>query len=45
MLTDRTHNPFRIEEGEPAQDRAMLVLQYLTAAIAVIAAVLLAFLH
>jgi hypothetical protein len=45
MLTDRTHSPLRIDEVEPAQDRAMLILQYLTAAIAVIAAVLLAFLR
>lgn len=41
MLTDRTHKPFLVD-GEPASDRAMLVLQYLTAVIAVIAAALLA---
>jgi hypothetical protein len=45
MLTDRTQSPFRVDEVEPAQDRSMLVLQYLTAVIAVVAAVLLAFLH
>lgn len=45
MLTDRTHQPFKIDDADPASDRAMLVLQYLTAVIAVIAAALLAFLH
>jgi hypothetical protein len=45
MLTDRTHNRFLIDDAEPASDRAMLVLQYLTAVIAVVAAVLLAFVH
>ena len=45
MLTDRTHRPFLIDDSEPASDRAMLALQYLTAAIAVIAAGLLALVH
>jgi hypothetical protein len=42
MLTDRTHNPFTIDDAEPGSDRAMLVMQYLTAVVAVIAAALLA---
>lgn len=42
MLTDRTHSPFATDEAEPPSDRAMLVLQYLTAVIAVVAAALLA---
>jgi hypothetical protein len=42
MLTNRTRNPFTINQAEPASDRAMLVLQYLTAVIAVAAAALLA---
>lgn len=42
MLTNRTRTPFRLEEAEPASDRAMLVFQYLTAVVAVIAAALLA---
>lgn len=42
MLTDRTHQPFAIDEADPLSDRSMLVLQYLTAVIAVIAAALLA---
>lgn len=42
MLTDRTHQPFTIDHAEPASDRAMLVLQYVVAVIAVIAAALLA---
>jgi hypothetical protein len=42
MLTDRTNNPFLIDDAEPTSDRAMLILQYLTAVIAVIAAALLA---
>lgn len=42
MLTDRTHQPFAIDDVEPLSDRSMLVLQYLTAVIAVIAAALLA---
>jgi len=45
MLTDRTHRPFLIDDTEPASDRAMLALQYLTAVIAVIAAALLALVH
>ncbi len=45
MLTDRTHKPFLIDDAEPTSDRAMLVLQYLTAVIAVIAAGLLALVH
>jgi hypothetical protein len=42
MLTDRTHQPSAIHDADPASDRAMLVLQYLMAVIAVIAAALLA---
>lgn len=45
MLTNRTQTPFRVEDTEPASDRAMLVLQYLTAVVAVIAAALLALIH
>ena len=45
MLTDRTHQPFAIDDTDPASDRAMLVLQYLVAVIAVIAAALLALVH
>ncbi len=45
MLTDRTHQPFAMDETDPASDRAMLVLQYLVAVIAVIAAALLALVH
>ena len=45
MLTDRTHRPFLVDDADPPSDRAMLVLQYLTAAIAVIAAALLAQIH
>jgi hypothetical protein len=42
MLTDRTHQPFVIDDADPTSDRAMLVLQYLVAVIAVVAAALLA---
>lgn len=42
MLTDRTHDPFAVEETDAPSDRAMLVLQYLVAMIAMVAAVLLA---
>jgi hypothetical protein len=45
MLTDRTHQPFTIDDTDPMSDRSMLVLQYLTAVIAVIAAALLALVH
>jgi len=45
MLTERTRRPFLIDDAEPASDRAMLALQYLTAVIAVIAAGLLAQIH
>ena len=45
MLTDRTHNPIPIDDADPPADRAMLVLQYVMAVIAVVAAVLLAYLH
>jgi hypothetical protein len=45
MLTDRTHQPFEIDDADPTTDRAMLVLQYLTAVVAVIAAALLAFVN
>ena len=44
MLTDRTHEPLRIDDAEPS-DRAMLILQYMTAVVAVIAAALLALIH
>ncbi len=43
MLTDRTHHPFVMDGAEPTSDRGMLVLQYLVAAIAAVAAALLAF--
>ena len=43
MLTDRMRNPYVVDEPDISSDRAMLVLQYLTAAIAVVAALLLAF--
>jgi hypothetical protein len=43
MLTDRTADLYAIDETETPSDRAMLVLQYLTAGIAVVAAALLAF--
>ena len=42
MLTDRTHQPFAIDDTDPTSDRSMLVLQYVMAVIAVIAAALLA---
>ena len=42
MLTDRTQKPFTVRDDAAPSDRAMLVLQYLTAVIAVVAAVLLA---
>jgi hypothetical protein len=42
MLTDRTQQPLAIADAEPASDRAMQLLQYLIAVIAVIAAALLA---
>lgn len=42
MLTDSTHQPYAIDDADPISDRSMLVLQYLTAVIAVIAAALLA---
>lgn len=45
MLTNRTQTPFRLEESEPASDRAMLVFQYLTAVVAAIAVALLAFIN
>jgi hypothetical protein len=44
MLTDRTQ-PFVTDDAEPTSDRGMLVLQYLVASIAVVAAVLLALLN
>jgi hypothetical protein len=42
MLTDSTHQPFVNDEADPTSDRGMLVLQYLVAVIAAIAAALLA---
>jgi len=42
MLTDRTHQPFLMDDAEPTSDRGMLLLQYLVAAVAVAAAALLA---
>jgi hypothetical protein len=42
MLTERTHQPFVMDDAEAAPDRGMLVFQYMVAAVAVIAAVLLA---
>jgi hypothetical protein len=42
MLTERTHQPLAVEDADPSSDRAMMVLQYLTAVIAVVAAALLA---
>jgi len=42
MLTDRTQQPLAIDDADPTSDRAMQVLQYLIAGIAVISAVLLA---
>jgi hypothetical protein len=42
MLTDRTHQPFARDDTEQTSDRGMLVLQYLVAAIAAVAAALLA---
>jgi hypothetical protein len=44
MLTDHANGPFATQDTEPA-DRSMLVLQYVTALIAVIAAALLAVIH
>jgi hypothetical protein len=41
MLSDRTRHPFAIDETAPPADRAMQVLQYLTAVIAAVAAMLL----
>ncbi len=46
MLTDTTHHPFAMDDAEPTtSDRGMLVLQYLVAAIAAVAAALLALLN
>ena len=45
MLTDRTHQPFAMDDAEPTSDRGMLVLQYLVAAVAVVAAALLALIN
>jgi hypothetical protein len=42
MFTDRTQDPLAMDDADPASDRAMMVLQYLTAVIAVVAAALLA---
>lgn len=42
MLIDRTHSLYAIDEADTPSDRGMLVLQYLTAGIAVISAALLA---
>ena len=45
MLTDRTHQPLVMDDAEPSSDRGMLLLQYLVAAIAVVAALLLALIN
>jgi hypothetical protein len=45
MLTDRTHQPFAMDDAEPTSDRGMLILQYLVAAVAVVAAALLALIN
>ena len=42
MLTDRTHQPLVMDDAEADPDRGMLVLQYMVAAVAGVAAVLLA---
>lgn len=42
MLTDSAHQPYPIDEDDPTSDRGMLVLQYLVAVIAVVAAAMLA---
>ena len=42
MLSNRTHQPFVMDDAEAAPDRGMLVLQYMVAAVAMVAAVLLA---
>lgn len=42
MLNDTTHHPFLMDDAEPTSDRGMLVLQYLVAAVAMVAAALLA---
>ncbi len=42
MLTDRTNHPFLMDDAEPTSDRGMQVLQYLVAAVAMVAAALLA---
>jgi len=44
MLTDHASHAFATDETQPT-DRSMLVLQYLTALVAGLAAVLLAALH
>lgn len=41
MLSDRTHQPFVMDDPKAAPDRGMLVLQYMVAAVAAVAAVLL----
>lgn len=45
MFTDRTHQSLVMDEPEPASDRGMLLLQYLVAAVAVVAALLLALIN
>jgi len=44
MLTDHASRPFATDDAEPT-DRSMLVLQYLTALAAGLAAALLAVIH
>ena len=45
MLTDRTHQPLVMDDAEPTSDRGMLLLQYMVAAVAVVAALLLALIN
>lgn len=42
MLTEHADRPFRLGDPEPAADRTMLLLQYVTAFVAMAAAALLA---
>ena len=43
MLADRPHTTFSLDEADEVGDRSMLVLQYATGALAMVAAILLAF--
>lgn len=42
MLTEHADRPFRLGDPEPTTDRTMLLLQYVTAFVAMVAAALLA---